>query len=695
VHSRTCLLLCVFLTACGGNSEVGSGERYQGLWVDHVPAEFALEESTWSMVGVQGFQVRADEEGNGVWFEYGLDATGWGPSSWASIWRAPRPVGRGVMTVQEDTARLRGIGDPYRQAAGFGSPEDVAGLAAGEFTVFGSFVYVHTASGEAPSERMTLSFHRERHRGGKPIVGGVTGPGFAVWPGQRERVTCTIGAGRALRFMTVARGMGNTDVTLTFRVLLDGSLLWEGEQVAPTEARGTWHSVDLPPAERAELTFEVRGQPAISAFLAPAIGPAEVGGDEGRAPAATRPDLVLFLADTFRADNLAAYGGDPELTPNVNALAEESVRFLRAWSPCTWTLPAQASMLTGLYPEQHGAVSVTTGMPSSLATIAERLAEFGYRTGAVTDSAFVSATYGFDQGFEWFQEYKTWDLRKSLRRATEFLDADDGRPVFLFVQTYRAHTPYRTGVDESHVALQEFAEEARARCADYGGSGEMPLEEATARLRSIYLSGVGSLDEVFGGWLAELRARQILRTGYLVFTSDHGEEFREHERMGQGGAIAWETKTRIPFLVMGGGLAPRDVQQSVTLVDIPATLAALAGVPPAPGWGGRDVLALEEDRPAYAFVRIGDESSIGIVDGDRKLYGWADTRELVPGRLEAACDLALFPQEDRNLKDDVDWAERLWREQAPVLRDLLKPRSPAHRVHLSEEERARLTAIGY
>lgn len=700
--ARVFVLAPLLVVGCGGESPGQPGERWERLWLDHEPAAFHLDETTWSGVGAQGFGVRLDEAGEGVWFDYELEPDGWKATDWPRIWRVPRPVGGGVMTAQEDSARLQGAESSYRHSAGLGSLEDIGQFSAGEFTVFGSFVYVSSESGGAPSEALTLSFHRQRSRGGKPLVGGVVGPGFAVWPGQRESVACAIGAGRALRFATVVKGMGagagtgtGTEKGVSFRVLLDDQLLWEARQDVREEAQGIWRRVELPATERGELSFEVRGQPAITAFLVPTIGPAEVGGYEGRPWPAARPDIVLFLADTFRADNLAIYGGDPALAPNLNALADESVRFRRAWSPSSWTLPAQASMLTGLHPEQHGAVSASTGIPSSLATLTERLAEFGYRTGAVTDSAFVSANYGFDQGFEWFQEYKEWDLRKTLARATEFLAADDGRPVFLFVQTYRTHSPYRSGIDESRAALRELADDVRARCAEYGGSGEMSLAEATAGVRAIYDDGVSSLDRLFGGWLADVRARNVLANGYLVFTSDHGEEFGEHDRIGHGGAISWEPKTRVPLLITGAGLEPRDVSEAATLVDFPVTLATLAGIPPAAGWDGRDVLSLSEDRAAFAFIRVDDETSVAIVSGKRKVYGWADTRERAPSRLYGACDLEELPGEDRNQMDEVDWAEELWKQAHPRLLELLQPRADARRVHLSEEERAELAAIGY
>ena len=93
-------------------------------------------------------------------------------------------------------------------------------------------------------------------------------------------------------------------------------------------------------------------------------------------------------------------------------------------------------------------------MPSSVETIAESLGRAGYRTGAITDGGLVSQVHGFGEGFQWFDEEHT-TLEATLSRARSFLDAADGRPTFLFVQTYYTHAPYE--VSEETRASREFA----------------------------------------------------------------------------------------------------------------------------------------------------------------------------------------------------------------------------------------------
>src|SRR6185503_19320650 len=99
-----------------------------------------------------------------------------------------------------------------------------------------------------------------------------------------------------------------------------------------------------------------------------------------------RPDLVLVLCDTFRADNLAEYGGDPELAPNLNRFTARALRFLDARSTAAWTLPSIGSILSGVFPGQHGGTDLDRGVVNEVETLAEVLSASGYRTAAITDS---------------------------------------------------------------------------------------------------------------------------------------------------------------------------------------------------------------------------------------------------------------------------------------------------------------------
>ena len=567
----------------------------------------------------------------------------------------------------------------------------------------------------APDEaRLRFEVERGGSTGERPedarsrvLVGGFAGDGIPVLPGQIEIVTADLPPGSTLRFAAAASFVGPPDEPLTFRVLLDGAPLTE---VALRAAEGAvWHSAALPPEGRdgAELLFEVEGPAALAAFVAPVVAPTASGG----APGDARPDIVIFLADTFRADNLDGEGGTP--TPNLDAFAARSLRFENARSPANWTLPSHASLFTGLYPYQHGAVSQEQGLPDEAVTLAEHLSARGYRTGAITERGFVSARYGLDQGWEWWDEERALssgepqpDLARLRERVARFLDGDDGRPQLLFVHTYRVHTPYHVCGETLDELDRELADDElydavdeAMRASGWRGEAFVLTPEAAEhapRLESLYRASARDLDRGFGALLEDLAERGIDEHAFVIFTSDHGEAFGEHARVGHAGPPHDEV-IRIPLLIAGPGIAARSTPVGASLVDLPRTIAAMAGLEPEPAWLGGSLLSLDRDRPVVAQWGVSECGWVSVVEGPRKVMLRVGTKwpEDEPVGLAEAYDLGRDATEQDNLAEAADWppvaAERL----AGPVEALGNPRFGPHAVRMTEEDRKELEELGY
>jgi arylsulfatase A-like enzyme len=112
-----------------------------------------------------------------------------------------------------------------------------------------------------------------------------------------------------------------------------------------------------------------------------------------------RPDILLVSIDTLRRDALRAFSPQAPPRPHLDALADRSVRMTSAVSTASWTLPAHASMLTGLLPHRHGAISPRHRLAAGAITLAELLGRAGYETVAFTDAGYVSAQFGLARGF--------------------------------------------------------------------------------------------------------------------------------------------------------------------------------------------------------------------------------------------------------------------------------------------------------
>jgi arylsulfatase A-like enzyme len=741
VCAVVCAALALFVPGCRKVSARDSASWIQLAQGFH--AQPVADGEPWLPVhpGEPPVLLRPDAEGGpGVWVESSLERSAWSATAWAGVWTAPARL-HGVDQPRDGSAphRLRAAGlethyipldssllpteSPPLDLSSTLRPESSP---RGSFSVVSGQIFLVLAPGEEPPAEAHSSVYVRRgwDEAGtwRVHVGRFAADGLSVWPGRREVIHCSIPPGSMLRFGTAAQARivpGAPDGTVDFRVALDGEPLLEHHQQVSDVAGCEWHELRLPVEGRqnATLSFEVAGGMAISAFLTPTIGPAEIGGYGQRPWEPYRPDIVLFVADTFRADILNSTGSGPEVAPELARFARESKSFPRTWSTSSWTLPACASMFSGLYPPQHGAVKSSLALPEEIETLVERLAQHGYRTGAVTDSGFVSQRYGLDQGFELFEEH--WgDLDATLARAREFLDRDDGRPVFLLVHTYRTHVPYRASTatrerlrpwlpiegewEDAYAKLQ-----SRAFAWTRAEPVRAELLAAVEAVRRLYLGGAADLDRGFGEFRADLERRGLFDAGYLVFSSDHGEMFGEQQAQPRSGAVrdlelfhgksVWDAVARVPLLIHGPGLAPEVSTQPASLVDLPRSLGELARIAPEPTWLGRSVLSSTTPKPILLFdCSAMGEPRTAIVQWPLKLVFRAGAEEFAATEIEGAYDLEVDPAEQHRLDPSaLTLRPEALRQLCAEAVSMLEARTAGRAAHLGAEDQRLLRNLGY
>jgi arylsulfatase A-like enzyme len=131
----------------------------------------------------------------------------------------------------------------------------------------------------------------------------------------------------------------------------------------------------------------------------------------------SRPNLLLIVLDTMRRDRLSAYGGPRETSPNLDRFASDAALFARATSGAQWTVPAHASMFTGLYPSAHGLTEADYRLSSALPTLAERLSHAGYETVGFCNNPLVGLLdHGLTRGFESFYNYAGAAINRPFER---------------------------------------------------------------------------------------------------------------------------------------------------------------------------------------------------------------------------------------------------------------------------------------
>jgi len=299
-------------------------------------------------------------------------------------------------------------------------------------------------------------------------------------------------------------------------------------------------------------------------------------------------NVVLFVVDTLRADHLGTYGAEVP-TPALDALAQRSTVFERAYATASWTKPAVGSLLTGLYPWHHGAITHLAPLDPEAPLLAERLQAAGLETRALSANGYVSRRFGFDRGFEVFEQpgARRGVASEMTRDALRWLDSRDGeRGVFLYLHTTDVHAPYRPRAStverirrtrgEAPLAPLDLRDAMLIRRFN-AGHRELDAEERRT-LRRHYEAGVIDHDEALGALVAGLETRGYLEDTLVVFVSDHGEHLFEDGRLGHGGDSLHEVLVHIPLVVYWPGRSARRELRPVSQIDVPRTILDALGI---------------------------------------------------------------------------------------------------------------------
>ena len=399
-----------------------------------------------------------------------------------------------------------------------------------------------------------------------------------------------------------------------------------------------------------------------------------------------RPHVVVIVIDTLRADHTSAYGYARETTPNLARMAEQGVRFERAWAQAPWTLPSMVSLFTGRYVTANYA-----SVPASATTLAERMKGAGYSTAAVVANPLLFEGTGFERGFDAYEVAAHDPRRKTMRAddvtrlARAHIEAIDG-PFFGWFHLYDPHYPYRPP------ARLKFPAEpvSDARVAELAGRQPTDADEVVDRTGAENIEAVirwydGEIryaDEALGSILAALDARGILDETLVIVTSDHGEGMYEHAELADAGDRTryglyishgdhvFEEALHVPFVLRGPGFRGGAVRTDLAgNVDVAPTLLAAAGLEPDPGAHGRD-LGAGSDGPPAMFAFGTRHHAVRARDGRKLIHASAadPADESVPRRHRLHApgssgihlyDLAADPGERRDLAaerpDDVEF----------------------------------------
>ena len=321
-------------------------------------------------------------------------------------------------------------------------------------------------------------------------------------------------------------------------------------------------------------------------------------------------NVILISLDTVRWDAISAYGAPLVNSPNIGALAEESVVFENAYSPIPVTLPAHATMFTGKNPLDHGVFdNGLYQLAGHHVTLAEILKKNGYRTAAFVSALVMDSRYGLDQGFEVYDD----DISDSAvigersgdettAKAVEWMRSHRKEKKFIFLHLFDPHAPYE--------APEPFSSKMRKLYENY-----------PEYIRD-YVAEIAFVDHCVGYFIRELKALDLYNESLIVVTADHGESHGEHGENTHGFFIYTST-TKVPLIVRVPDLkSPLRVSESVGIVDITPTIYSLLNIDIPSEFNGKELRGYIEGKadqfPDRFFFSMSIEPS---KYGGNNLYG--------------------------------------------------------------------------
>ena len=397
-------------------------------------------------------------------------------------------------------------------------------------------------------------------------------------------------------------------------------------------------------------------------------------------PAGQELNLVVVTLDTTRADRLGCYGFAGVETPYIDALAREGIVFDHATSTVPLTFPSHSSLFTGLVPPHHG-VRDNGGffLDEAKTTLAERLKQAGFATGAFVAAWVLESKWGLAQGFDTYSDkfdlskYKVVSLGtvqkpgdEVMSDALAWLERVKQRRFFAWVHLYDPHTPYE------------------------------PPEPFAARYpKQPYLGEIAYTDHVVGRLTTWLREQGLLERTVVILTADHGESLGDHGEATHA-YFVYDATTHVPLIVRTPWSLRGRRSLQVSGVDLTPTVLDLVGLPPPEGLDGRSLLRLVQhpgaDLPGLAYAET---------YFPRYHFGWQHLRAIrsraykyVDAPEPELYDLAQDPGETKNIYRAFSRRGEEMRLRMEALAKSGADAAPERR-SLDPDTLQRLAALGY
>jgi len=460
-----------------------------------------------------------------------------------------------------------------------------------------------------------------------------------------------------------------------------------------------------------------------------------------------KPDVVIFMVDTLRADRLGCYGHQAPTSPFIDKMASGGVLFEDCRSQFPWTKPSIASLFTSLYCSAHQVTAmpelgspdlkIELGrhdvLPQQMTTLAEVFQEDGYRTAAFITNRWIDPLFGFHQGFDDFHMLTRVPDKTGKNmvfvpnqpasfvnsRLMEYLLENKPpehdkwlaglgihrRPYFIYLHYMDVHGPYWPPAPFTKMFDPFYAMHLDRKLNEQEIEALHGLYEGVDSLNfynSRYDAQIRYFDYELQKLMGYIEKEGLLGPSVMVLASDHGESFGEHNGKFDHGNSLYEEEISVPLIIWGGPGITKAARSRTPaqVIDIGPTVLSAVGIKIPEQFEGIDLLEVmsrgdDPHRITWSEISIREKAQTAKIEGRKKML--FETKE---GRVSELYDLDLDPAEKNDLSDDMSQKEKnvqtkqisSWLDEESKKIDIT---DEAPEAILTEDVRRELEALGY
>jgi arylsulfatase A-like enzyme len=297
-------------------------------------------------------------------------------------------------------------------------------------------------------------------------------------------------------------------------------------------------------------------------------------------------NVILISMDTLRADHLGCYGYTRDTSPHLDALSKESVLFKQVVAQAPYTVSSHMSMLTSLYPSFHKVNLIReSSMNPKIETLAELLYNNGYRTWAIVGGGQMSSDYGLSEGFESYTEFTSphRDVWRKIQEIIGFIEEEKNNNFFIFFHSYKPHAPYNPIPPYDTMFNPDYSGPISGSIDQIEDINSGKLEvtpKDIEHLIALYDGDIREMDDQIVELFDYLREEGLDKRTLIIFTSDHGEEFGEHGKVGVHSHTVYDELLLVPMILHFPEILPKGAvyDTQVQLIDILPTILDLVGI---------------------------------------------------------------------------------------------------------------------